>query len=211
MSSNAKAPPSPAENLLPVDFKPGPNDVICARGKHARNHEGNKKYRQLIQMHSKQYSEVDTKYQKSLIVSQVVDKIRGDSPLGGFVKQKDDGRWYQADDVLVREKVGQAFRDNLHRLYRLSTKCKRRRRENVSAGVVHDIAGIVQSNRAVSACMGKLSAEVTDKRGRRAPDGFFSQVFSQANINMLEAFKKDGDLSARFREAEKNQKKCNKD
>ena len=202
-----------SKNFLPINFTPGPHDVICARGKDAKNHQGNKKYKQLIQQFLQKYASVDTKYEKSIIVSQVINVIRTNcentNTHGGFVKQHTDGRWYQVDDQAVREKVGQGFRDNLHGLYKSSTRCKRRRRENVSAGVVHDIENLIQSNHTVSTCLGKLSADM-EERGDGAPDLFVSRIFSQANLDMLEAFKNDESLMLRFREAEQQQKRYNK-
>ena len=202
-----------SKSFLPINFTPGPYDVICGRGKDAKNHQGNKKYKQIIQQFLQKYAQVDTKYEKSVIVSQVIDIIRTNSSKhsgggGKFIKQHSDGRWYQVNDQMVREKIGQGFRDNLHGLYKSSTRSKRRRRENISAGVVHDIENLIQSNDTVSTCLGKLSADMNE-RGDGAPDLFVSRIFSQANCDMLEALKNDESLLLRFREAEQQQKRYN--
>jgi hypothetical protein len=108
---------------------------------------------------------------------------------------------------LAREKVGQSLRDSLHSLYRSSTKAKRRRREVVGAGIVDDVENLIQSNKQVSNRIGKLSADMK-QRGNAAPELFVSQIFTQANMDILEAFKKDANLLDKFNEAEEQQKVC---
>lgn len=94
--------------MLPLasDFKPGPYDVICARGKAAKNHVGNIQYRLNVERTLEQYSAASTKLEKSQIVSGIVDSIRESSRYGGFVKEE-DGRWFEVGDHIAREKVGQ--------------------------------------------------------------------------------------------------------
>jgi len=92
--------------LLPPNFTPGPRDVVCARGKQAYNHTGNRRFRVVIEMNLERYSKATTKMEKSLIVSSIVDCIRQASPEGGFLREE-GGRWYEAGDQAAREKVGQ--------------------------------------------------------------------------------------------------------
>ena len=117
---------------LAEDFQPGPYDVICARGRMAKNHAGNIRYRAIIQSTLVRYSQADTKLKKSMIVSEVVDCIRRSSPDGGFVKKDEEsGQWYEVGTHLAREKTSQTFRDNLDTQYKSSTKAKKRRREAI--------------------------------------------------------------------------------
>jgi hypothetical protein len=92
--------------VLARDFRPGPKDVICARGKRALGHEGNIRFRRLIGQNLRIYSESTTKLEKSLIVTSIVDNVRQSSPHGGFIK-KDKGQWYEVGDHIAREKCGQ--------------------------------------------------------------------------------------------------------
>ena len=95
--------------MTPVAIsRPGKHDVICARGKHAKDHSGNIAYRQLIQDRLDAYSNSKTKLEKSLIVSDIVETVRRLSPNGGFVKEV-DGKWYEVGDALAREKVSCSF------------------------------------------------------------------------------------------------------
>jgi len=111
---------------LPHTFCPGPMDVICARGSAVYNHPGNKRFRDIIQMNLKRYSEARNKMEKSQIVSVIVASIRTASPEGGFIKLE-SGWWYEVGDHIAREKVGQSFRDSLHTMYRSSSKAKNHR------------------------------------------------------------------------------------
>jgi hypothetical protein len=94
--------------MMPEGFVPGAMDVVCARGKDAFNHPGNRHLRVLIAAHLEAYKKADSKIQKSLIVSSIVDSVRQASPAGGFVK-KGDRSWFEVGDHNAREKVGQRY------------------------------------------------------------------------------------------------------
>lgn len=85
-------------------FQPGSFDVLCARGKLAYDHEGNRRFRALVKQHQKQYSAANCKYEKSKIVSFIVSAVRNASPNGGFVKHI-DGHWFEVGDRHAKEKV----------------------------------------------------------------------------------------------------------
>jgi hypothetical protein len=191
---------------LSSDFIPGPCDVICARGKDAKNHEGNRRYREQVQKSLDTYAKANTRYEKPLIVSEITDDVWSASPDGGFVK-KVDGVWHEVGDHLAREKVGQGFRDSLHGLYKSSTKAKRKRREAAGAGIFIDVEQLVQTNEEVVRRLRKLSSDMK-LRGEEAPDLFVTKIFTNANLDILEALKKDQSLVSKFHEAEEHQKMC---
>ena len=87
-------------------LEPGPLDVICARGSHARHHSGNKRLRAIIDSNLEEYGKASTKLEKTSIVSSIVDDVREASPEGGFVRCE-RGQWYEVGDHLAREKIGQ--------------------------------------------------------------------------------------------------------
>lgn len=91
---------------LGPSFSPGELDVICARGSRAFQHEGNRRFREMVTSKMDEYSSAASKFQKSMIVSQIVDDVRQNSPNGGFVKDE-KGRWFEVGDGAAREKVGQ--------------------------------------------------------------------------------------------------------
>jgi hypothetical protein len=102
------------QTILPIDFRPSAYDVICARGKAAWNHIGNRRYRVTIDLFFGKYKAANSKVAKSLLVMQIVDIFRENSPRGGFVKQDNKtGRWLEVGDAIAREKVGQSLRELL--------------------------------------------------------------------------------------------------
>lgn len=106
-ASNARAIRSVEDTLnLGPNFKPGAFDVICARGNRAFQHPGNKRFREVVKSKVDEYSSASSKFQKSMIVSHIVDDVRQHSPNGGFVKEE-NSCWFEVGDGAAREKVGQ--------------------------------------------------------------------------------------------------------
>ncbi|CAB9509374.1 expressed unknown protein [Seminavis robusta] len=85
------------KRMLHPSFRPGPYDVICARGKQAFDHVGNKRFRAIVRMNRDAYVDALTKYHKSQIVSKISNSIRHASPDGGFVKLIHN-RWHEVGD-----------------------------------------------------------------------------------------------------------------
>jgi len=113
---------------MPSGFYPGDFDVICARGKAAKQHPGNQWFRSLVKENLEDYSAAESKLEKSFVVSKIIKTVRKrGTPNGGFVKKLQAG-WFEVGDRLSREKIGQAFRDALHTQYKSSTKAKAKRR-----------------------------------------------------------------------------------
>jgi hypothetical protein len=111
----------PKNTPLRDDFKPGPFDVICGRGKSIFAHEGNHHFRNCIAQNAQLYSQARSKLDKGLIVIGVVDEIRRKSTNGGFVRSiKDKNKlghpkqWVEIGDDLARDKVGHALRSCVH-------------------------------------------------------------------------------------------------
>lgn len=107
LPSNMRATRAGEDTLeLGPHFQPGSFDVICARGNKAYQHVGNQRYRYMIESRMEQYASASNKFEKSLIVTQIVDEVRQASPGGGFVRYE-NGRWHEIGDHVAREKVGQ--------------------------------------------------------------------------------------------------------
>jgi len=64
---------------------PSPNDVVCARGRSYWNHPGNRMYRKLIAMAKTDYLTASNRFEKSVIVSKIMDAVHDKS--GVFVKK----------------------------------------------------------------------------------------------------------------------------
>ncbi|KAL3924660.1 MAG: hypothetical protein SGILL_000912 [Bacillariaceae sp.] len=120
---------------LPDDFEPSPYSVLIGRGKSCTEATGNKRLRVIVSTFLEEYTNaVDSRIEKSIIVSKIVDMVRDACPQGGFVKQE-DGAWFEVSDHVARERVGSMLRDMLHQQYRSSSKSKleRRRRSSVES------------------------------------------------------------------------------
>mmetsp|Transcript_123071 Transcript_123071/g.173471 ORF Transcript_123071/g.173471 Transcript_123071/m.173471 type:complete len:291 (+) Transcript_123071:35-907(+) len=120
-------------DALPIDFQPTPYTVIVGRGKVPKQNLGNKRLRILASNLLSQYSEATDKRTKTRVVNEIVMSIKHANGL--FVKKdKGDGRWYQVDDSVAREKIGYVFRDLLSDKYRSSSKSKVARRHKEQVG-----------------------------------------------------------------------------
>lgn len=164
-------------------YEPTNFDVVCARGRIAVNHTGNKRFKLIVESSLQRYSKAPSKLAKSAIVSDIVDTIRKSSPDGGFVK-KEGTMWYEAGDHLAREKVGQALRDMLHSKYRSSTKAKKLSRKVKQSMLDDEVDQIM--NRGTNTDITERVKELT-KDARRDSD--FQEAFNMANLELLKTFK----------------------
>jgi hypothetical protein len=191
---------------LSMAFIPGQYDVICARGKIAKTHSGNKFYREIIKNTIPQYSEANTKIDKTIIVNEILEEIRTRSRVGGFIKKNIDGHYYEVSEHFAREKIGQNLRDSLSNKYKSSAKAKRRRRVAASTKIFDDIDEIMQSNECVINRMNILTSTIEKNGVESTPEFFMNELFIQTNKDILEAFKNDEGLLFKFNEAEENYK-----
>mmetsp|Transcript_4231 Transcript_4231/g.4748 ORF Transcript_4231/g.4748 Transcript_4231/m.4748 type:complete len:231 (+) Transcript_4231:88-780(+) len=210
---------------LPNDYIPGEYDVICAKGKAAKSSSGNIFYNKLIQRALPVYKDASTKFEKSMIVSEIVDEIRSRSSTGtsgaggGFIRRR-SGIFYEAGNHFAREKVGQSLRDSLSNMYRSSAKAKKKRQNFVSAGVAGEFDLLIKRNSFISRRINKLTTtaahSIETYQGSDNTNNSIQQlsvdddaekdevnlIFSQINLEILEAFKNNTDLVDRFAEVE---------
>lgn len=100
-SSNSKA-KSLLDGLQSVD-------VLCGRDKMSHAHSGNKRFRQIIEMHREGYQTASCREKKTSITCQIVKTIRDSE--GRFLKRDDEtGEWSDVGDDYAREKVSHALR-----------------------------------------------------------------------------------------------------
>jgi hypothetical protein len=185
---------------LPHSYSPGPFDVICARGKHAKNHSGNLRFRQMIDKLSKSYGAVENRSQKTRVVNQIIDSIRHAN--GAFVKFE-NGQWNQIGTAFAREKIGQSLRENNHGIYRSSTKSKRKMRKEMNQRTIENISTVMSNNRSVAAGLSQLSLSLEKHDSKQLvkeqQDGVSSDesdseleiAMTRANSQILASLKKD--------------------
>lgn len=219
LAKNVRA-TSSCDEMRPLahNFTPGGYDVICARGKKAHCHPGNRRFRLSVGMNLEKYSKAQSKLDKSLIVSYIVDTVRQNSLDGGFVKFE-DGRYFEVGDHIAREKVGQSFRDLLHTKYKSSTKAKKRRRQKQQEDNDSGAESITKTAGSVAEKIQQLAGKVEPKgtntcvperrkidtigflmftlhhvlRSTAAPDTRMKGLFNQANLELLQQIKCEKD------------------
>lgn len=116
--SKPKSPP-----LTKADIKPGDggriripqsNDVLCGRGGRINAHEGNVKFREIVNDLKHTYlAKTTKKLDKAHIAASIVTKIRSMDPPGRFLKEDGtSGYWIDIGDEKARKKAGQALRED---------------------------------------------------------------------------------------------------
>ena len=97
---------------------------------------------------------------------------------------------------MSREKVGQMLRDSLGSKYRSSSKAKKRRRVENSAKISNGIEHVISSLPEVSSTMTELSNTI--KSQQELSDEDVLMLATQANIQLLNAFKSQPGLAMKF-------------
>jgi hypothetical protein len=130
--------------LLPADYQPTEDDVLCGRG--FKSWKGNQRYRATVNSRVEEYAAANSKSEKSWILVGIVASVREKKhPTSGRFLRKcpETDRWYDVGDFLAKEKTSQYFRDALHDQYRSSgpSKYKRRKIEAMKEGKVDPAGG----------------------------------------------------------------------
>lgn len=95
-----------------VDIKePHDNDVLYGRGGGTNHHDGNKRYRKLVEERKVDY--VNSKrLDKPLVALDIIRSWRAQDPPGRFLKLNEGtGLWHDVGDKKAREKTSQALRE----------------------------------------------------------------------------------------------------
>lgn len=211
-SKNKKVGSNKIGTILPLNFEPRAQDVICGRGLRTKNHPGNKELKQHISLYMDAYSKAESKFDKTTIVSSILDFVhqRG----GMFVKKIAEGEWVEVSEELKRDKIGQAFRDSLHSQYRSSTRAKRRRwkQEEQERGVtkidvivpennrgsiseqIQQLENAVLTNNAVVSQTNQLSMNLNELGGALAPEDSVTMLFHDTNRRLLDTIQSNPEL-----------------
>jgi hypothetical protein len=120
MGKKSTAQPRPTLDVPPRGIGPiriedfNENDVLSGRGGRINAHEGNIRYRDIINSNKKIYlAKTTKKLEKAHIAKRIVDDIRISNPSGRFLKEDaTDGLWYDIGDAKAIKKTGQALRED---------------------------------------------------------------------------------------------------
>jgi len=101
--------------MLPLAYKPGANDILCGRGNVFSNHEGNRRFGNIIRDSLRKYKDASSRPEKIM----VVDGIHQEIQFSGARFAKIDSntkRWYELNPVQAHQKIGHAIRDTMRLL-----------------------------------------------------------------------------------------------
>lgn len=103
----------PRTKLAP-NYQPSDNDVICGKGKNVFTHEGNRRFRSLVELGLERYQKAPTRTQKTAVVREICEEVRHNcSNGGGFIRQDNNGQWWEIGCQRAKEKVGHTIREAL--------------------------------------------------------------------------------------------------
>lgn len=104
-------------------------DVLLGKHRDAFNHIGNRTFRTLIQDHWERYNHAVGRGERTAIVCQIVDFLRGERQVRFLKRDNAVGRWFIVHDSVAREKVGHAIRDAInfrrHHLRKMTEEIRR--------------------------------------------------------------------------------------
>merc|ERR1711937_587239 len=90
--------------LLPLNFTPGPNEILCGRGNVYSNHEGNRYFNEVAHSALHDYREAPNRPSKIRVVEETLQEILSSGVR--FVKlDSEKKQWYELSDVQAHQKI----------------------------------------------------------------------------------------------------------
>lgn len=88
--------------VMPSSFEPTEWSVICGRGRDCYDHVGNRRLRVLVEEKLDQYAATRSKFQKTLLVTAIIDAVRETNHKGGaFVRKVGGSRCVPSGGLLL--------------------------------------------------------------------------------------------------------------
>lgn len=122
-------PPSVPPGTCGEILTPTASDVLCGRGDTINNHEGNLRFRELVNDNKHVYlAETSKRIDKAHITANIVQVIRDLDPPGRFLKKVDgkSGMWIEIGDEKARKKTSQALREDAPEIRNEIAKVKKK-------------------------------------------------------------------------------------
>ena len=115
-SISSKKSERPVFEVPPMGFgpirEPNHNDVLCGRGGLINGSKGNVQFRNIVATRKKEYNAKTTKRsEKAHIAAEIVREIRNMEPNGRFLRDDQNGLWFDIGDAKAVRKTGQALRE----------------------------------------------------------------------------------------------------
>ena len=86
-----------SNSSLGIDWVPTPYTVVVGRLKTREHTVGNQRLQAICQRYLESYSGASSKFEKSTLVSRIVETVQESCPKGAFVRYE-KGRWWEVDD-----------------------------------------------------------------------------------------------------------------
>jgi hypothetical protein len=98
------------KTLLPINFEPSDADVICGKGKNVFLHEGNCRFRSILEQHLDAYDQADTERRGPWSSTRLSDLVRKDCVNGGGLWRQDRNGGVVGDGLCQCErKIGHSI------------------------------------------------------------------------------------------------------
>lgn len=95
-----------------IDGEPEVTDVLCGQGHKTNEHEGNKRYLELVMAHQAYYKGLTSRTDKTPISKGILHQVHT-VLCGRFVAfDNDAGLWYVIEDSRAQRKISQSLRDD---------------------------------------------------------------------------------------------------
>lgn len=86
------------------------DNSLCGRGGSINSHPGNITFREWVYKRKTRYNLADSKRDKTIVVNEVLNLVRGVKPAGRFLQKFGSG-WIEVDDAKAMAKISQALRE----------------------------------------------------------------------------------------------------
>ena len=85
-----------------------PNDILFGRGASVENHEGNLRFKELVEQYGSSY-DASGRSDKPIVAGMVTQRLKDNG--ARFLKRRPGGGWAIVSDVQAQQKVAKAFRN----------------------------------------------------------------------------------------------------
>ena len=97
------------------DVEPSENDIILGRVATVFHHPGNRRYREIIALNLRLYTEATNRLDKMLLIRQITDQILDGGKVKFLRKDHKSGRWTELPLRLAQDKISHALRDGVNK------------------------------------------------------------------------------------------------
>lgn len=156
----------PHSSYFSQEFVPRDTDVIIGKGLRSFSHVGNEVLRSIITSRLTEYNSTEVKRTRSNIISSIIMEIKI-TYRGSFVKKDiKTGLWFEADEVLARDKISHAIRRISQRKNDNKSNNEYKENDFISSSIPHFIPQRLTEEEFRTCCNLKTTATESSKLTR---------------------------------------------